>query len=575
MIKIRLERGEFVRFLLIFLTIYSCQGPNLLTQKADSQHEDQGPHASISSQGVNTTRSGHRILGIGGNIIDAAVSMSFVISVERPQSTGLGGGGFLLYSQNGKTPKALDFREMAPLKSHETMYLDKEGQEIPNMSQQGIFSIATPGLVSGLLEIHSKFGHLPLKELLKDAIALADNGFIIYPSLDRALKAKKDVLYGDEEARKIFFNNKGEVLKEGDLLIQKDLANTLRIIAQKGKKGFYEGEIRDGILKTSKKYGGLLIKKDFSHYRPKWRKPIHGEYKDLEVYSMPLPSSGGIHIVQFLNILEKFPLEQWGRENENSIHVISEVMKMIYHDRAQYLGDSDFEKVNVKKLISKSYAKKLSELIKLDSTLDANKMSGDLIERYESSETTHFTLMDKDGNVVTSTQTINGWFGSGVVAYKTGIVLNNEMDDFATKPGAKNLFGAIGGKKNLIKPLKRPLSSMSPTIVFKNKRPVMGLGTPSGTRIITCVAQTILNYFTFKESLYNSVSSLRYHHQWYPDYIMVEEPGFKKSVQKNLEELGHHIELKDLGCKIQVVAKENDFLHGVSDSRGEGLSLSF
>ena len=288
---------------------------------------------------------------------------------------------------------------------------------------------------------------------------------------------------------------------------------------------------------------------------------------------MPPPSSGGVHIIQILNILEPFLLTKEGPLNSKNIHRTASAMQLAFADRAKYLGDIDFVKVPIEGLVSKKYARELRDKIKPNKAKRKNHVSFGNPFPYESDETTHFTIMDGKGNVISSTQTINGWFGSGIVTEKSGIVLNNEMDDFSTKIGAKNLFGAVGGEKNLVEPGKRPLSSMSPTIIFKNNKPIFSLGTPSGTRILTCVAQVILNFLEYKQPLFEAVSSLRYHHQWYPDEIRVEEPGFSKKIKSDLEKMGYKINLKNLGCRIQAISLKGNLLHGVSDPRGEGHAI--
>jgi len=522
----------------------------------------------ITTQGPASTLAGKKIFELGGNIYDVAVAISFAISVERPQSTGIGGGGFLLHHQKGKTPKALDFRERAPHRSSEKMYLDKSGQEIKGLSRKGIKSVGVPGLVAGLIQIHESYGLLPLKTVMKPAINLARNGLEIYPELFRALKIKESVLRKFPANLKVFFT-KGKLKQKGDLLVQKDLARTLEIIARKGSSGFYKGEVSRAIILESKRLGGILSQKDLDGYRVKSREPIKGTYRNHSIFSMPPPSSGGVHIIQILNILEGYDLKTLGVQNPKTIHLVSQAMQAAFYDRAMYLGDTDFEKVPVTGLISKKYASSIRKKIDQEKFLE---LKGEDPNFYESLETTHFSVMDGDGNVVVSTQTINGYFGSGVMVPGTGIILNNEMDDFATKVGNLNLFGAVGGSKNLIRPKKTPLSSMSPTIVFKKDKPILALGSPSGTKILTCVMSTILNYLEFGLSLRQSQELVRYHHQWKPNFLRIEKPGFKSSTMRKLEDMGYAIKEKSLGCKVQSIAREGDELIGVSDLRGQGMA---
>lgn len=541
--------------------------------KKRANYEAFGSEYMIASQGGSSTNAGAKMFELGGNIVDAAVAVSFAISVERPQSTGLGGGGFLLFYKPGmKEPIAFDFREKAPLKSHAKMYLDKEGNEIPRMSLDGIFAVGVPGLVAGVLELHKKYGKLPLEKVLEPAALLAEKGFKVYPELSKALEAKAEVLNRFPGSKKIFFKG-DEVLKTGDHLTQEDLAKTIRSIAKEGSKVFYKGWIAKAIVKESWRLGGLLSLKDFSKYNVKKRRPVSGTYQGKKIYSMTPPSSGGVHVIQILNTVENLSLNHYGVHHPYSVHVTSAAMQQAFADRARYLGDMDFVKVPLKQLISKKYAAKTIKGIPNERALKKEQVLAGEFSKKESDHTTHFSIMTKDGSAIVSTQTINGWFGSGVVAPGTGIVLNNEMDDFSTKVGAINLFGAIGGQNNLVQAQKRPLSSMSPTLVFGEGKPVLAVGTPSGTRILTCVAQTILNYFEYNLPLYESVAAVRYHHQWYPDEIRTDLKGLPIQTRTLLKKMGYKINRKNLGCRVQAVALERKQLHGVSDPRGEGMSL--
>ncbi len=527
----------------------------------------------VVSQGPHSSEIARSILKKGGNAFDAFVALSFAISVERPQSTGIGGGGFALFTHPlTKKVMSLDFREQAPKLAYEDMYLDKEKNIIPKLSINGSRAVAVPTLIKGILEIHKKYASLPLKTLIDPAIKLARDGFPVYPHLEMAIKYRKDVLFKNKSAKKIFFKN-GRPLKTGDTLKQKDLAKTLINIREKGLNGFYKGEFALSLIRDQKKNGGLIRKDDLKNIEVKYRKPVSGKFKNFDIYSMAPPSSGGIHIIQILNILEKLPLETWGPFSKSYIHYLTSAMQFAFHDRAKYLGDSDFVKVPIQGLISKKYAEILYDKI---NPLRATKFQGDKILNpfsFEKDDTTHFTIVDKSGTIVSSTQTINGLFGSGVIPGDTGVILNNEMDDFSSKVGSSNLFGAIGGKKNAIRAYKRPLSSMSPSIVLYNDQPVLALGSPSGTRILTCVAQVILNNIIHKLSLWDSVSVMRVHHQWRPDYIRVDEPGLPDELTNDLEKMGYKVKTKDLGCKVQAIAFKDGGYEGVSDPRGQGSAL--
>lgn len=573
-----------MQFILISLLLaVSCTNfkdlkkAKLIKGKNRSQYEAMGEKYMISTQGAGTTKAAEFALSNGGNIFDAAVAATFAISVERPHSTGIGGGGFMLIN-HGKSKKfeAYDFREMAPRMAYKKMFLDKNGRQIRKKSVTGPFASGTPGLVAGILEVHKKYGQLPLKIVMQPAIELARGGIKVYPELYQAMVEEKKNLCQYPESKKIFLTKNCEPKKAGSILYQKNLAKTLELIAEKGADGFYKGFVANEIVSNQKKYGGLITHKDLQKYKVKKRTPVVGNYKGHKVVSMPPPSSGGTHIIQILNILEKYDLNQYGPQSATAIHLTSTAMQAAFADRAKYMGDDDFARVPVKQLISKKYAAKLRQMIPMDKALSSKSFPLPFKElKYESDDTTHFSIMDSKGNVVSSTQTINGLFGSAMVAGETGIVMNNEMDDFASHVGGVNIFGAIGGKNNLVEPRKRPLSSMSPTIVYNEKGdPILTVGTPNGTRILTCVMQTILNVLEYEMPLWEAVVATRYHHQWAPDYIRVDDPGLDPKVIKKLESMGHKVKQEMYHCRIQAIAKKsNGTLHGVSDPRGEGLSL--
>jgi gamma-glutamyltranspeptidase/glutathione hydrolase len=544
-----------------------------LVTEPRNAHDAQAPKAMVTSQGEGTTRAALTVLKAGGNIIDAFVAASFAISVERPHSTGLGGGGFLLYYHHGdKKTYAFDFRETAPARAHSRMYLTKRGDPQPLLSQEGALAVATPGLVKGLYQIHQRFGKLPWKEALAPAIELARNGFPLYEELSIALKDRKDILLQDPEAKKIFFTAQGEVPLLGALVVQENLAKTIEVIAQKGSNGFYRGKIARQIIKTVSKKRGILTHRDLRTYRMRERSPVMASYKGLKVFSMPPPSSGGIHVIQILKMLEPYDLKNMKPQSAKAVHLTANAMQRAFLDRATYLGDPDFHSIPTDELLNEEYLKTLSKEISTEQSIPADKLRPVALP-HESSDTTHFTIADEEGNLVASTQTINGWFGSGVIAQGTGIILNNEMDDFSQKVGALNLFGAVGGKYNLVQAKKRPLSSMSPTILLKDDKPYMALGSPSGTRIITCVAQTILNVVEFEMPLYEAVAATRIHQQWQPDQLKIESPFLPEDVETELKDRGHDVVHGKLGCSIQAIQKKKSGWHGVSDPRGTGRAM--
>lgn len=537
-----------------------------------SRYESKGEKYAISSQGEYTSIAAKKMFDLGGNVIDAATAMTFVISVERPHSTGIGGGGFLLASGPlFKKPIAIDFREMAPINSNEFMYLDKNLKVIDRLSIDGIKAVAVPGLVAGILELHEKYGKLPLSLVMAPSIELCKKGFPIYEALHEAIVERESVLKQTPDGRKLFFDISGKPLKINDQLRQPDLAITLQKIAKYKKSAFYEGDVAKRIIETSNEHGGILTLEDLTNYRVMYRTPISGEFRGHHILTMPPPSSGGIHIVQILNMLEADELKS--PQSAKDIHLISQAMQQAFADRAKYLGDADFVKVPVKNLLDKNYALSLRARFSTGARDPRDIHPGNFSSK-EKDHTTHFSLMDRDENVVVSTQTINGHFGSGIIAKGTGIILNNEMDDFAAKAGASNLFGAIGGNNNLIAPKKRPLSSMSPTIVFKNNHPILALGTPSGTRILTCVTNVILNHLVYNFDLYKSVALTRFHHQWHPNEIRFDETGLPKNTINSLARMGYQLLKKDLGCEIEAISKTENGFVSVADPRGVGMAIS-
>ena len=526
----------------------------------------------VSTQGRAASAAVEKVFNSGGNIMDAAVAASFAISVERPQSTGLGGGGFMLYRE-ASTGKiwVLDFRERAPAKSSKNMYLDPAGNVIKNKSLVGKHAVGIPGLVRGLAEAHKKFGKLKFDQLAEPAIQLAEEGLTVYPNLEMALKEMRPVLAEFKSSKNIFIKADGNHYALGEKIYQKDLANSLRRLAKSYGEDFYTGQIAKEIVKATESQITLA---DLKNYKVKWREPIRQSFKEYEIVSMPPPSSGGTHVIQILNLLENENLKKRGLHSEAAVIKTAKAMQFAFMDRARYMADPEFVKIPLKTLTSKEYAAsiKASDLWRHNPKIDVEEMSKKWPVLPESSDTTHFSIMDKEGNVVVSTQTINGWFGSGMVAGNTGILLNNEMDDFSAKPGDSNLFGAVGSAANSVAPGKTPLSSMSPTIVLKDGQPVLAVGAPGGTRIITCVANTILNYLEYKLPLYDSVAALRIHQQWKPDELQLET-GFDPDLIKALESKGWKINSTRSGCAVMAVAREGNKLIGVSEPRDFGQAL--
>lgn len=546
-----------------------------VSEKLPETHFAEGVDFAIATQGFGSTEAAKQVFLKGGNLIDAFVAASFAISVERPQSTGLGGGGFLIfYHKKEAKTYAFDFRESAPKLAFAEMYLQADGKLNESLSKEGVLSVGVPGLVAGLFEIHKEFGRLPWAELLDFSIQLAERGIEVYPHLEKAIQQQSKVLLKDSGARKIFFDSNKMPLRVGDKLIQKDLVRSLREIQKHGRKGFYNSWISTSLLDLMASSGGLIQKTDLDDYQVKRRNPVSGTYKDFRIVSMPPPSSGGIMLIQNLNLLENADLKR-GSGDPKNLALTASSLQQAFADRAEYLGDADFGFIPQSELTDKNYGLQNFRRLRERSRLKSDEVRAGLL-REEPSETVHMSMMDSEGNAISSTQTINGWFGSGVVIPKTGILLNNEMDDFSAKTGTANLYGAIGGEPNRVESNKRPLSSMSPSLVFlKNEeKPILSLGSPSGTRIVSCVLLSLLNILEYGMSLDEAQLSLRYHHQWMPDKIFVEEPGFPSEIHASLSALGFEIETKDLGCRIQAVQRIGSELIAISDPRGEGSAFA-
>jgi len=576
--KVVSKRALFLLILLAYGCAPSTPGQSVITASLDhpdrARHEAFSPDYMIVSQGEATSLAAREMFERGGNIFDAAAAASFAIAVERPQSTGLGGGGFMLIrrAETGEII-AVDFREKAPLAATERMFQDGKGEVVPDLSTQGILASGVPGMVAGVVEVHRRYGSLPLREVLAPAIRLAREGFKVYPHLAEAMAAYAPTLRRFPASKALYLKADGSPYREGEILRQPELARTLEAIAEQGRAGFYQGWVAEALVRQHRALHGLLTQQDLDAYEVKFRQPVRGRFQDYEVYSMPPPSSGGAHVIEMLNMLEGQDLQERGPYAWESIHRAAGAMQQAFADRARYLGDADFMKVPVSGLISKGYAEQRIRELPADRARPSTEVRAGDPARYESPETTHFTLADRAGNVVASTQTINGWFGSGVVVEGAGFVLNNEMDDFSAKPGVPNKFGVVGGAENAIAPGKRPLSSMSPTLVLREGEPVLALGSPAGSRIISCVMLTALDYLEYELPLYDAVAALRYHHQWLPDELEVEPPGFPAATTQRLQSMGYRVAQRGIGCKVQAVAFEEGRLHGVSDPRGEGLAV--
>ena len=534
-----------------------------------------GKNGMVASEQGLATQVGLDILKQGGNAIDAAVAVGFALAVVLPNAGNIGGGGFMVLHDD-KTGKdvAIDFREIAPAKASRDMYLDNQGNVIDGKSLFTHDASGVPGTVAGMEYALKKWGTMPLSKVLEPAIKLADKGFIVSDVLAQTLKEEKSTLGKWSSSKVIFFKN-GEPLKSGDLLVQKDLAKSLRLIAKQGAKAFYQGEIATKIAKEMQLHGGTMTLEDLKAYKVVERQPIIGDYRGYKVVTMPPPSSGGVHLIEILNMLEHYPIKEDGVNSAKNIHHMAESMKLAYADRSEYLGDPDFVKIPVTGLTSKAYANERVKTIddnkaRLSSTIKPGKP-----QPYESDQTTHFSVMDKAGNAVAVTYTLNLNFGSGIVAEGTGILLNNEMDDFSVKPGVPNAFGLVGGTANAIEAKKRPLSSMTPTIVMKNNKPWLVTGSPGGARIITTVLQSVVNTIDHEMNPAEAIITPRVHHQWLPDELRVEE-GISPDTIKLLQDKGHKVVTKAPMGRIQIIQADDSGFYGYSDPRNpDGKTLGF
>ncbi|MCR1836524.1 gamma-glutamyltransferase [Rodentibacter caecimuris] len=529
----------------------------------------------VASEQAIATQVGVEILKQGGNAVDAAVAVGFALAVVLPNAGNIGGGGFMVL-HNEKTGEdfALDFRETAPLKASRDMYLDANGQVEDGKSLFTHFAVGVPGTVAGMELALQKWGTMPLHKVLEPAIKLAEEGFPISQTLANLLDTEKEVLGKWQSSRKIFFKN-DRTLAAGEPLIQKDLANSLKLIAKEGAKAFYEGEIAEKIVQEMKQHNGLISLEDMHNYQAIERQPIVGNYRGYKIVTMPPPSSGGIHLVQLFNMLENYPLNEFGANSAKTIHYLAESMKLAYADRSEYLGDPDFVKIPVSGLTSKNYANSLIQSIRENYARPATEIKPGKPQPYESDQTTHYSVMDNAGNAVAVTYTLNLNFGSGIVAEGTGILLNNEMDDFSAKPGVANAFGLIGGDANAIEAKKRPLSSMTPTIVLKDNKPWLVTGSPGGARIITTVLQSISNTIDHNMNPAEAIVAPRIHHQWLPDELRIEE-GISPDTLALLTAKGHKIKLKAPMGRVQIIQARDGGFYGYSDPRNpDGKTLGF
>lgn len=568
-IKVKVRFTRAVIFLIAVSFFASCVGHQL--GKNNSGEYRKG---MVVSANRIASEVGVEILKKGGNAVDAAVAVQFALAVVYPNAGNIGGGGFMVYrSAKGET-NTLDFREKAPYSAGRDMYLDAKGNPIVDKSLYGQLASGVPGSVAGMEEAHQKYGKLKWEDLIEPSRRLAADGFKITAMQANELNGNKPLFKR--------LNPLGTALvkdtkwTEGDILTQTELSNTLKLIKEQGRKGFYEGAVADSIVAEMKRGGGIISKEDLKAYKAIWRKPVTGKYRGYDVITMPPPSSGGIALIQLLKSVEPFPLNKWGFNSDSTVQVMIESEKRVYADRAAHLGDPDFYPVPQEKLIENSYVKQRMSTFNWQKASTSAEISAGEIAPREHEETTHFSIVDKDGNAVSITTTLNGSYGAGVVVKGAGFLLNNEMDDFSVKPGAPNMYGLVGGEANAIAPGKRMLSSMTPTILAKDGDLFMVVGTPGGSTIITSVFQTILNVVDFDMSMQAAVNAKKIHHQWLPDNVAVENKALDSVTTEKLKAKGYIFVKRGAIGRVDAILKTKwGYFQGGADPRGDDVAIGY
>ena len=548
---------------MLIAAFIACQAPK--------QQEIQ---AAVVSARIEASEAGKTVMQQGGNAYDAMVATSFALTVVYPVAGNITGGGFFVYRSAEGEVGSLDYREMAPLGAHKDLYLDENGDVIPKLSTVGGMAVGIPGAVAGILEVHKKMGTLPLKQLMQPAIDLAEKGYVVTEKQAKSFKRYSE-LFVEVNGKDTFF---AQGHQAGDTIVNPSLAKTLRAIAEKGNGGFYDGWVAQAMVNKTQATGGILSLEDLKAYSPRWREPVQFSYKDLNLISMGPPSSGGICLAQLMQMVEPYNLKAMGHNSPEAMHLMVEAERRSYADRAHFLGDPDFVTIPQDHLLDKTYANERMQNFSTDkATLSSEVSHGDIIV-VESDETTHFSIVDKEGNAVSVTTTLNGAYGSKVFVDELGVFMNNEMDDFSSKPGTPNMFGLTGSKANSIAPKKRMLSSMTPTIVEKNGDLYMVVGTPGGSTIITSVFQTILNVYEHGMEMQEAVDAPRFHHQWLPDIVVLEPDSFDNTVVEELKSKGHTIEAKysRIIGKVDAIHKnEKGQLSVGADTRGDDAAATF
>ncbi len=551
-------------FFFLFLIIVGC-GHRAPKKPISGRITDS---AMVVSAHPLASRIGVGILRRGGNAVDAAIATQFALAVVYPSAGNIGGGGFMVLRLKDGTATTLDYRERAPAAASDTMYLDENGDAIPALSERGHLASGVPGTVAGLVEAHSKYGSMSWAELVQPAIDIALNGFVLTQKEAENLNEIQDDLKDMNSVLPEFLIN--EVWKAGDSIRYTDLGHTLERIRDHGAAGFYEGKTADDIVAEMRRGNGIITSEDLRSYKVAWRDPLFFTYKDYTVISMGPPSSGGVALAQLLRSVERYPLNEWGHNTARSVHLLTEAERRAYADRSHYLGDSDFVQVPVENLLSPLYLSERMKNFNAEKATPSHEIKAGPITFHESKETTHLSIVDSQGSAVAVTTTLNDSFGSRVVVAGSGFFLNDEMDDFSIKPGVPNMYGAIGGEANKIEPGKRMLSSMTPSIVTRNGKLFMVVGTPGGTTIITSVFQTILNVIEHKMTMQEAVEAKRVHSQWLPDSLYVETGALLVDDSISLSLMGHAIRTRDaIGRVDAILITPDGKLEGGADPRGD------
>ena len=534
-----------------------------------------GSTGMVVSEEELATEVGATILRRGGNAVDAAVGVAFALAVVLPEAGNLGGGGFMLVhlAEQDRTI-ALDYREIAPLGATRDMYLKPDGSVDHEELDHGAKSVGVPGTVAGLAYALEHWGTLRWWQVLDPAIALADKGFVLNPTQAASLGMGRERLLLNEEARRVYLEPDGKAPAMGTRRRYTDLARTLKALKAGGPQAFYRGDIGNKVVSDVQRLGGVLTMEDLAQYRVTEREPVRGSYRGFEVVSMPPPSSGGVHLVQMLNILEGWDIGRMGVDSAQGVHLMTEAMRRAYADRSEYLGDPDFVEVPVAALTSKDYAAALRDSIDPDRATPSARVKPGEIGPYESRQTTHFSVMDRHGNAVANTYTLNWSYGSGIVARGTGILLNNEMDDFSAKPGEPNVYGLIGGEANAVAPRKKPLSSMTPTMLMKDGKVFLVTGSPGGSQIITSVLQVIVNVIDHGLNIQSATNAPRFHHQWWPDELDVEGT-FPTDTARLLGAKGHTVaQVPPIGTTQTILYWDGVFQGAADPRRGGGRAIA-